>query len=167
MQPADYLAELRARVDAHFAAAQDREGTAMQCRAGCTQCCHARFGVFEIEADPIRRALAELAQTAPELRQRIRDQARDESCPHCALLVDGICAVYPVRPLICRSHGLPIVVDDGRGDAFVDHCPLNFQTSRPARASLMVLDNLNKPLSALAQIAHPHHERIALAELGS
>lgn len=136
----------------------------MACRAGCSQCCHAKFGVFEVEAQPIRVALAELEQTDPGKRQRIAKQARDQTLPHCALLVDNQCAVYAQRPLICRSQGLPLVVERA-GKAQVDHCPLNFASEPPHRHSLMVLDNLNKPLAVLAQLDNSGGERVALADL--
>jgi Fe-S-cluster containining protein len=44
----------------------------------------------------------------------------------CVFIAEGgCCGIYPVRPIICRSHGLPIKLDDGR----VDTCPLNFVDS--------------------------------------
>lgn len=161
-----YLETLRTRVDQHFEAAAKRDAPAMQCQAGCAQCCHQRFGVFEVEAAPIREALHQLAQTNPQLRQRVREQADDPHVAHhCALLVDDVCSVYSQRPLICRSHGLPIVVDDEAGEPQVDHCPLNFRDQPPSRPSLLVLNRINEPLSVLAQLAHPDSERVALEEL--
>ena len=68
--------------------------------------------MFAVEAAPIRDALAELAVRDPPLRARVRQQADDPAhADRCALLVDGRCAVYDARPLICRSHGLPIAAE--------------------------------------------------------
>ena len=145
------LVQLRGRVDAHFAAATARTPDAFACRAGCDTCCHQRFGVFAVEAAPIRRALADLAQRTPVLRARIRAQADDPAHQHhCALLVDGACAVYGERPLICRSHGLPIAVRDP--EPRVDRCPLNFTGSDPPPASVLRLDAVNQPLAVLATL---------------
>lgn len=139
------LVQLRARVDAHFDAALARTPEAFACRAGCESCCHQRFGVFEVEAAPVREALARLARTDPALRARVRAQADDPAHQHhCALLVEGRCAIYDERPLICRSHGLPVLAD-GR----VDHCPLNFTETSPPAASTLRLDAVNQPLVVL------------------
>lgn len=145
------LVQLRGRVDAHFAAAQARTPEAFACRAGCDSCCHHRFGVYAAEAEPIRRALADLSVRTPVLRNRIREQADDPAHQHhCALLVDGACAVYAERPTICRSHGLPVAVADPTPR--VDHCPLNFTAGPPPRESVLRLDAVNQPLAVLASL---------------
>lgn len=153
------LVQLRRRVDAHFDAAVARSPSAFQCGPGCEACCHVRIGVFAVEAAPIRDALAELAVRDPGLRARIRHQADDPGhADRCALLVDGRCAVYDARPLICRSHGLPIAAEplatSGKPDVplRIDHCPLNFQDEPPPRASVLRLDAVNQPLSLLATL---------------
>jgi hypothetical protein len=172
-----HLVVLRTRVDAHFDAALARTPEAFACRAGCDSCCHQRFSVFEVEAAPIRRALAELE---PPLRERIREQGRDSHGDACALLVDGRCSVYAERPLICRSHGLPIAVpdpEDPAGPLVLDHCPLNFQAHEPPRASVLILDAVNRPLALLAELdslhargtglTSPGAARVALADLAA
>lgn len=157
----DRLVQLRLKVDAHFEKAVARTPQAIACRAGCDKCCHARFGVFEIEAVPIRRALAELEQRDPSLRTRIRAQADDpEHAGRCALLVDGRCSVYAQRPLICRSQGLPLLTEDR-----LDWCVLNFLHEQPPRASILSLVALNAPLSALATAWAGDGRRVELADL--
>ncbi|MBL8970544.1 MAG: YkgJ family cysteine cluster protein [Myxococcales bacterium] len=150
------LVQLRRRVDAHFDAALARSPAAFSCGPGCESCCHVRIGVFTVEAAPIRDALARLAVTDPPLRARIRHQADDpKHAERCALLVDGRCSVYAVRPLICRSHGLPIAAADLGDPAAplrLDHCPLNFRDEPPPRASILRLEAVNQPLSLLATL---------------
>lgn len=172
------LVQLRARVDAHFDQALARSPDAFQCAAGCDACCRVRIGVFAVEAAPIRAALARLAVADPPLRRRVRAQADDPAHQdRCALLVDGRCAVYAERPLICRSHGLPVAAPDptdAAGSLRLDHCPLNFQHEPPPRASILRLDAVNQPLAVLASLwaqaepggrsPDPGH-RIDLAEL--
>jgi len=164
------LVQLRRRVDAHWDAAVARTPAAFACAAGCSACCHARFSVFAVEAAPIRQALARLAVDDPALRARVRDQADDPAHrDRCALLVDGRCSVYGERPLICRSHGLPVLADGA-----VDHCPLNFTAERPPSASVLRLDAINQPLALIATLwaqerspGTDRHEqpRIALEDL--
>ena len=154
------LVQLRTRVDAHFDQALARSPAAFQCAAGCDACCHVRIGVFAVEAAPIRQALARLAATDPALRSRVRAQADDPALQdRCALLVDGRCAVYAERPMICRSHGLPIAVPEHGDDPTapsgplrLDHCPLNFQNQSPPRESILRLDAVNQPLAVLATL---------------
>lgn len=166
----NHLVTLRARVDAHFDAAVARTPDAFECAAGCDRCCHQRFSVFEVEAAPIRGALAELALRDPALRDRIRRQGHDPDASACALLVDGRCSVYAERPLICRSHGLPIAVpdrDEPDGPLRLDHCPLNFRDQPAPRASVLVLDAINRPLAMLAELDSPGANRVALADLAA
>lgn len=149
------LVQLRRKVDAHFAAAVARSPHAFRCADGCDACCHVRIGVFAVEAAPIRDALAHLADDDPALRTRVRLQADDPAhAHHCALLVDGRCAVYEQRPMICRSHGLPVLAPDPDAPATMqlDHCPLNFTQQPPPRASMLRLDAVNQPLALLARL---------------
>lgn len=167
-----HLVQLRTRVDAHFEAAVARSPEAFACKPGCDRCCHQRFSVFAVEAEPLREALDELERADPELRERVRSQGRDSELPHCALLVDGRCAVYEQRPMICRSHGLPIAVrdpEDPAGALTVDHCPLNFAEpgQDPPRASVLVLDAVNRPLSMIAELWAAGAPRVELAELAA
>jgi len=152
------LVQLRRRVDDHFDAAIARSPEGFACRPGCWSCCRPRFSVFEIEALGIREALAELE---PALRERIREQGRDASLGHCALLVEGRCSVYAQRPMICRSHGLAIVTEDGQ----VDHCELNYVEVEVPRASVLVLEAINRPLSVMAEMHTSGGGRIGLDAL--
>ncbi len=85
------------------------------CRAGCGWCCHVQVAVAAPEAlriaEHLRRALParELDQVAARIA-RLDDRtrgldadARAATGLPCALLVDGRCVVYPVRPLLCRG----------------------------------------------------------------
>jgi Fe-S-cluster containining protein len=163
---ASALVTLRTRVDVHFDQAMERSPGAMQCRAGCDMCCHARLSVFAVEAASIADALATISKTQPDLRARIRRQADDpERQDVCPLLVDGSCSVYDDRPLICRSHGLPIAVAEDDGSTTVDWCPLNYRTGTPPSASTLRLDAVNQPLAVMALLYDENGDRIDLATL--
>lgn len=169
-----HLVRLRARVDDHFTQAVARTPDQFACRPGCESCCHQRFSVFEVEASPIREALAQLARTDPEARRRIRERGEDTELRECALLLDGRCSVYEQRPLICRSHGLPIGVresDEPGSPLRLDHCPLNFSDGHGdrdiPRASVLVLDAINQPLAVLAELTAPGESRVELAQLAA
>jgi len=152
------LVTLRTRVDAHFDAAAADAGDQMQCAPGCASCCHVDLSVFEVEAAGVREALAALN---PEARERVRAQATQTE--HCAMLVDGRCMVYAQRPLICRSHGVAVQLDDGR----VEHCPLNFRNTPPSPARVLRLAAINQPLSVIATLWDGAGDRVALRELAA
>jgi Fe-S-cluster containining protein len=100
---------------AEFSAAS-AAGAPIACVAGCTFCCHQRVNVFPHEAVAIvrrlRKAFGPDEQAAIE--QRILDNARrvDALTPgqhrsanlRCALLVEGQCSVYDVRPSACAAY---------------------------------------------------------------
>jgi hypothetical protein len=128
------LGELFVKVDTFFGrtAARFPGPSGVTCHAGCTDCCR-RFSVTAVEAEVIAEGLASLP---PEARERLAVRAErgdPEVCP--ALEPDGRCAVYAFRPVICRTHGLPIRFADPAGEPgvaprrslpLVDTCPRNF-----------------------------------------
>lgn len=158
------LVQLRRRVDEHFANAVGRTPEAFACREGCSSCC-VRFGVLEVEAARVRVVLAEMAVRDPALRERVRMQGRDAAAKACALLVDDRCSVYEERPIICRSHGLPIRVTQDDGSTRTDTCPLNFVGVEPPNASTLVLDAVNAPLAVIGRMWGG--DRIPLAVLAA
>ncbi len=153
---AEALVTLRTRVDAHFERAAAQAGDAMQCAPGCERCCHVDLSVFEVEAASIRDALAALPTF---LRERVR--AQSDQSERCAMLVEGRCAVYDARPLICRSHGLAVQTEDGS----IEHCPLNFTDTLPAAADVLRLAAINEPLSVMATLWDGQGQRVPLRTL--
>lgn len=157
------------------------------CQAGCSGCCLPGLSIFPVEAAAISLALAQLAEDNPALRQRVREQSQTalgdpETQEHCPLLVDDLCSIYAVRPVICRSHGYPIHFQDPdpapeaeEGEVFLDVCPLNF-TAEGALESLelpatLPIDRLNLRLAAInhvycRDVLQAEAERVSLAELG-
>jgi hypothetical protein len=96
----------------------------MACAAGCHGCCQPGLSVTAIEG----AALAALLDALPdERRAALRGRALVGEGERCAALdPDGRCAVYAARPLICRSHGVPVRVKDDRHLPVVEVCRLNF-----------------------------------------
>jgi uncharacterized protein len=154
------LVVLRARVDAHFEAAKERSPEQFCCGPGCHGCCLPGLGVFGIEAERIRGALRALGERDREARRTVRRQASDESRDRCALLVDGRCSIYGERPMLCRSHGLPVLGPDAQ----VSGCPLNFTTEDPPAPSVLELAAVDAPLAVMAQM-WDGGARVPLADL--
>lgn len=122
-----YLIE---QVDALAAALSRHYTRHLVCRAGCSGCCHHHLSVFAVEAENLREAFELLPE---ELRSRVKAQAREvvrrESQGEpvaCPMLIDDRCSIYASRPLICRTQGLPLLMETEDGRQEVDFCPLNF-----------------------------------------
>ncbi len=124
-------------------------GDAIACRKGCDGCCR-QFSVFPVEAFNIACAVAALDPAQAEM---IRDRAlslRDgDDCP---LLDRGCCLLYGQRPIICRTHGLPILIRNG-ATLTVDFCPRNYRNAESVEGRCIIdLDRLNETLAAINNI---------------
>ena len=114
--------QLAAKVDAFHERVTSAFPGALTCRSGCSKCCEVHLTVLPLEFERIDqavRALPDVDKTA--IKARLAKGTKDARCP----LLDrsGACRVYEARPMICRSHGLPIQV----GEPLVwDVCHLNF-----------------------------------------
>jgi Fe-S-cluster containining protein len=120
------LAELTRKVDAFFARVAERHGGDMQCATGCSDCCHVRLTITAVEASAIRAHVA--AWPVERRRDLANVEPGDERCA--ALDSVGKCKVYDARPLVCRSHGVPIRLARGSLPV-VQSCHHNFTRSAP------------------------------------
>jgi Fe-S-cluster containining protein len=121
-------------------------GPKIQCRRGCTDCCHHLFQITELEAGFIShgvKRLPDAQRLAMEQRARDYSQARQKllcqrqvpdawgSLPPaglrlaCPALQDGACQIYENRPLICRKYGMPLYNPQRPERIFA--CELNFR----------------------------------------
>jgi Fe-S-cluster containining protein len=153
---------LTRRIEAEFRAQ-------ISCRRGCDACCR-HLSLFWVEGAALAMALDALPEALAEgIRKRARRAAADGPCP---LLDAGACLLYAARPIICRTHGLPLLA--GAGEARrIDYCPENFRTIDTLPAGAVIdLDRLNTPLAAInslfvSEVFHgqaPGQERLTIAE---
>jgi Fe-S-cluster containining protein len=141
--------QLTARVDALCKAIAATLGEQITCSAGCSSCCTS-ITVFPVEASALRVALKSLPdRQAEEILRHVLEHAEGERCP---LLLHHRCLLYEARPIICRTHGLPIVyTTDGRPSS--DCCPHNLTgTESLPGSSVIDLDKLNTLLVAVNSI---------------
>jgi len=110
------------------------------CRAGCASCCKA-ITIFPVEAAALQQALGELTHDQIEaIRRHVAANQSGEVCP---LLKGERCLLYVARPIICRTHGLPIMFTEN-GQRRVDYCPLNLQgLGKLPGTAVINLDSLN------------------------
>jgi Fe-S-cluster containining protein len=69
----------------------------------------------------------------------------------CRFLVNHLCTVYPIRPIICRTQGLALgYVDELSGAIDVSACPLNFSEEHEfSFDELIIMDEFNSRLALL------------------
>jgi Fe-S-cluster containining protein len=118
----------------------------LACRKGCDACCR-HFSLFPVEAAALVQALD---SRGAEEKGRIRSRARlaPEEGP-CPLLQDGACLLYEARPIICRTHGLPLLAGTGK-ERLLDWCPENFKGVKSLPdAAVINLDVLNTTLATI------------------
>lgn len=149
------------RIEAEFRAQ-------IACRRGCDACCR-HLSLFWVEAVALAQTLEVLPEAAAE---RIRERARLASAGGpCPLLEDGACLLYAARPIICRTHGLPLLA--GGEARRIDYCPENFRGIDTLPAGAVIdLDRLNTTLAAInalfvSEVFHgqaPGQERLTIAE---
>lgn len=174
----DSYRQLVRRVDELSARLTERYRRHLACGPGCSGCCRHHLSVFRVEADAVREAYLALD---PALRDRIRARAErvvagDESAA-CPMLIDDRCAIYEARPLICRTQGLPLLIEADDGGLEVDFCPLNFTQSGAVdeldEDHLVPLDAINTRLAlvnieycaGLGVEAQDSGRRIGLSEI--
>ena len=87
----------------------------MVCRKGCSACCM-DYKIFPIEFFSILK----------NIRGKEIQIAPDAGDGDCVFLVDHACAIYEWRPIICRTHGLPLLYTNDEGEWELSACELNF-----------------------------------------
>jgi Fe-S-cluster containining protein len=82
---------------------------------------------MRIEKEHIKQYLQKNPDVFARLQQiESEDPFKGSRCKF--LAKDGSCAIYPVRPVVCRSHGAPIKLSlDDIAAEVSDVCPLNFK----------------------------------------
>ena len=113
-------------------------------------CCERHLSIYTYEFDVLFAAVEALPNaTKHALIERLKTAHSRKRCP---LLSDkGLCEVYDERPIICRSHGLPLSVEGGR-----DVCPKNFQEGPTLESleqtDLLDLEHLNQIMALLDHV---------------
>ncbi len=156
--------QLRDRTDRFFESVASRYSDQIVCKPGCSKCCIGGLTVVIVEAVALGTGLGLSSD-------HIHIQAGQEplrSDGPCAFLGDhGQCLAYAHRPLVCRTHGMPLLHP---GEEEVSICDLNFGGIAPHSSAVLNTENLNAALFA-ANIVYCQKEgldsrsRIALDRL--
>ena len=120
MESREDYQKLRSAIDLHVQQLEEKHSKNMACKKGCDMCC-LNFDVFPIEFDAIKKQVTE--QYPETLHQELPLDIGEK----CLFLVDHQCAIYQARPIICRTHGYPLLYMNDSGDQWeLSHCELNF-----------------------------------------
>jgi Fe-S-cluster containining protein len=129
------------------------------CRKGCCLCC-TNLKVFPVEFFSIVEEMKKDGWNKPAF-----DAAR--TCGY--LNEQGACEIYPYRPMICRTQGLPLAFydDDSQGYS-VTFCPQNFTVDADKldfnADNTLNLDRLNDKLFEIHLQFLAEHPEMSLTE---
>jgi uncharacterized protein len=138
---------LRSRIDEKIKRLEECHGSDITCHSSCTACC-INITVFPVEFFAI---LEDLKKTHTIQRASFFN----ESAPCGFLNEEGLCLIYPFRPIICRTHGLPILfLDDSQGEPSweVSFCELNFRNKTSIEFTddtLLDIEKINTELNRI------------------
>jgi uncharacterized protein len=138
--------ELVRRVDELCSNAEKLLSGHLRCAEGCSSCCKS-ITLFHVEAEAVLDGVNSLPQAEADLIRSLAEKnAAGDTCP---LLLNDRCLIYPFRPIICRTHGLPIIFSEN-GKRRVDYCPENLQGCKSVPGAAVIdLDRLNALLVAV------------------
>jgi Fe-S-cluster containining protein len=94
------------------------------CHYGCADCCKQDLHLLPVEFHFLQKAFTLLPENTKQIAIRSRTNSTDRHLP-CPLLHKGGCLLYVHRPVICRTHGLPLYIMEN-GEEKRDCCPRNF-----------------------------------------
>lgn len=144
MDPTKRYLDLVSRVDVQSTSLKELHGRDITCRPGCTSCCR-NLSVFPVEFHAIKQAMTRAGMGTGTL-------TFDPSA-RCGFLHGGLCRIYRFRPIICRTHGLPILFLDEASGEFtweVSFCELNFEGHERIEFTddtLLNIEEINEELS--------------------
>ena len=99
------------------------------CKKKCSSCC-LDTSVLPIEFFSILNLLKQ------------KDITTEQGNGNCIFLKKGLCTIYEMRPMICRTHGLPLAYgeDENPLSKNISFCELNFTKEMPDFGTDNVLD---------------------------
>jgi uncharacterized protein len=125
MQTTNYFSAyytLRNKIDSLAQKLFTRHANYIKCRMKCDLCCM-DYSILPVEFHSI---LNELKKNKDKLQLNPNEKRKDES--ECIFLKNNLCTIYESRPLICRTHGLPLLFTNDDYEWELSTCELNFKT---------------------------------------
>ena len=169
IQAIDIYYRLREEVDGQVAVLEKLHGKWMACRKGCCSCC-LELTVWPVEFYAILEQMKAANWPKPQLNA-------DKECGF--LDEEGGCQIYPFRPIICRTHGLPLAYwqEDSHPPGYgIIFCNQNFDAAGDIgfdANNTLNMDEINEKLARVNIVFLEEHpdldltptDRIELREL--
>lgn len=115
-QFATYIS-LRDEIDLLAHRLQEQHHKHMHCKKACDLCC-INFSILPIEFYHIKSQLK---------KNEIQPTGEQSSEEKCVFLQNHLCTIYQHRPIICRTHGLPLLYLNSDTEEWeLSACELNF-----------------------------------------
>lgn len=111
--------DLRKKIDTDSKKLESEHSEHLECKIGCDLCCM-DYRIFPIEFYSV---LDEIKQNKIEPNKVNLENAQDNSC---IFLKNHKCIIYSARPIICRTHGLPLLFTNDNSEWELSACELNF-----------------------------------------
>jgi len=108
---------LRTAIDARAAELETLHRPHLLCKKGCDLCCM-DYRIFPVEFYSIVEELK-----TKNLKMLPVENDNDGSC---VFLQNHVCSIYNERPIICRTHGLPLLYANNDSEFELSACELNF-----------------------------------------
>jgi uncharacterized protein len=125
----------------------------IRCGYGCSDCCQQNLNLLPLEYFFLKKGFSLLPEP---MKKSVRNRAAQGlgEYPPCLLLYQGACLLYERRPIICRTHGLPLFIIEG-DITRRDCCPKNFTSYRLAilpQTDFLHLERLNTILTTINRV---------------
>lgn len=114
----DYF-NIRNEIDSSSEQLAEKHSKHMECKAGCDLCCM-DYSIFPVEFYSILNQLKKNS-----IKPEIKTSGSKEEC---IFLFNHRCTMYTERPVICRTHGLPLLYMNDNSEWELSACELNFTT---------------------------------------
>lgn len=108
---------LRTEIDSHSKNLSSEHSKHMQCKKGCDKCC-IDYNIFPVEFHFILNDFRK-KNISPASENTKKEDA-------CIFLINHACSIYNQRPIICRTHGLPLLFMNDNCEWELSACELNF-----------------------------------------
>ena len=109
--------QLRTEIDNLSLELDNKHAKHMQCKKGCDKCC-INYSIFPIEFYFILNDL--------KGKKFIDEISSVQKENECIFLKNSVCTIYEQRPIICRTHGLPLLFMNNNNEWELSACDLNF-----------------------------------------
>ena len=144
------------RVDRMVRRIRRKYRAVIACRKGCACGCR-NLSILPIEALSLCGALQDLPHS---VIATIRRRAAAVSFWECPLLRKGACSLYAFRPIICRTHGYPLLTHY-RGQSSIGYCRHNFKNMPSIPADAVIdLEKINGSLRVINASAVRQPDRV-------